>query len=172
MSSEPRAANAKSNARPPRERRAFSLLELVAVVAIIGLLAGMASMRFGDDALAVARAEGFTRRLALGLQLARRQAISEGVNAALTLQRTGGVVESWTIVRAPTAGDEVTEATTSLPADTTVTTSDDRWEFDYTGALVTPSSGGTVRVDAPNWYWNVQVYAATGSVTVSRVANP
>lgn len=142
------------------------------MVAVIGLIAGMAVMRFGGDALAVTEGQGFARKLALGLQLARRQAIAEGDNAALTFQRTGGDVSSWVIVRAPASGDEVTEATNGVPSDVSVTASADRWEFDYSGAVVLPSGGSTIRVDAPNWYWNIQVYAATGSVEVTRVANP
>lgn len=162
----------QTNARPPRGRRAFSLLELTAVVALLGLMAAVAATRFGHDAFAVTGAEGFSRKLSLGLSLARRQAIAEGVNAAVTLERDGGVVTSWTIVRVGGSGDEATDAPVEVPKDVTVTASVDRWEFDFTGTLTAPSAGGTIRVDSPNWYWNIQTYPATGGVAVTRVANP
>lgn len=160
-----------SNARPPRERRAFSLLELTAVIMIIGLIAGLGITRFGHNSLGVTQGEGFVRKLALGLQLARRQAISEGVNAAVFLTRSDGNVTQWTVLRAASSGDETTELTANVPTNVSVTSPADRWEFDPTGQLVVPSGGGTVRVDAPGWYWNLQVYAAPGSVAVTRVAN-
>ncbi len=156
-----------SNARPLHERRAFSLLELTAVIVIIGLIAGLGISRFGHDSLGVSQGEGFTRKLVLGLQLARRQAISEGVNAAVVLTQTGGNVTQWTIVRAASGGDETTEVNVVVPSNVSVTTSDYRWEFDYTGQLVAPVGGGLITIGLTSRGWNLQVSAATGHVNVS-----
>lgn len=161
-----------SNARPLRERRAFSLLELTAVVMIIGLIAGLGITRFGHDSLAQTNGEGFVRKMALGLQLARRQAISEGVNAAVTLTQVGGSVTQWTIVRAAGGGDESTDMAFTVPNDVNVTATAYRWEFDYTGQLVTPSGGGTITIGLTGKGWNLQISAATGHVNVADYVVP
>lgn len=159
------------NARPPRERRAYSLLELTAVVAIVGLMAGMAAIRFGHDTLSVTAAEGCVRQLAMSMKLARRQAITEGTPAAVVLTRASGEVESVGIFRVAGGGDVPTEAIVSVPTGVSVSAASDRWEFDYAGSLATPPAGGTVTVDAPGWQWSVTVNAATGHVGVTRAAN-
>ncbi len=141
------------------------------MIVIIGLVAGLGISRFGHNSLGVTQGEGFTRKLALGLQLARRQAIAEGVNAAVLLTVSGGSVSRWNVIRAGAGGDETTELTVVVPDDVSVTAPANRWEFDPTGQLIAPSGGGTLRIDAPGWYWNLQVYAAPGSVVVTRIAN-
>lgn len=162
----------KQSARPRNERRAFSLLELAAVVAILGLLAGMALTRFGHDTVAVGSADGLASRLSLALQLGRRQAISEGVPAALVLTRDSGAVVSATVVRATAGGDAPTEEVIDVPAGVTVTSATDRWEFDYRGVLTTPAAGGTLAIESPGWRWTLSVTAATGHVRTTRVAVP
>ena len=57
--SRPQQAAPASRARPPQERRAFSLLELMTVVVILGVIAAMAVARFGHDALGVAEGSRF-----------------------------------------------------------------------------------------------------------------
>lgn len=131
----------------------------------------MAVTRFGGAALASARGEGIARQLALSLAYARNQAIADGAPGAVVLSRSGGTVVSWRVVRGGLFGTPIDEETL-LPADVTITAPYDFWFFNYGGALTAPPAGGTLRVDAPGWYWNVQVYAATGGVTVTRVANP
>src|SRR5262245_4043678 len=70
-------------ARRARARRAMTLLELAAVVLIIGLLGVMAATRYGGNAVADVGAQGFARRLALDCSQARRRAISTGDNHLL-----------------------------------------------------------------------------------------
>lgn len=137
------------------------------MVAIIGLIAGMAVARFGHDTLAAVDGEGVTRRLSLALRLARRQAISEGINSAVVITRDGGVVASFTVVRAAGGGDEPVEAVMSVPAGVTINTASDRWEFDYTGAAVIPA-GGSVTVVTSQWTWTITVNALTGQPTIAR----
>lgn len=158
------------NARSPHRERAFSLLELVAVVAILALIAGMAVARFGHDALSAVDGEGTARRLSLALRLARRQAISEGVDAAVIINRDGGAVTSFTVVRVGAGGDEPVESLILIPTGVTVATASDRWVFDYTGALITPA-GGTLTITSSDWTWTIAVNALTGQPTLARVAS-
>lgn len=163
-------------ARLPRERRAYSLLEMTAVVAIIGIMGGIALMRFGHDTLSVTSAEGCVRQLALSLSLARRQAMSEGTPAAVIFNRDAdtSAIETAQVARIDDgSGSEVitfTEATIDVPSGVTVNTVNDRWEFDYTGSLTLPAAGGTFTVDAPGWQWSLTINAATGRVDINRVA--
>ncbi|MEN0109193.1 MAG: GspH/FimT family pseudopilin [Planctomycetota bacterium] len=160
-------------ARPPRERRAYSLLELTAVVAVVGVLAGVAAMRFGHDTIAYSAAEGYASQLSLAIRLARRQAISEGLPAAVVLSRDSGAVASATIVRVGGSGDEPVDAVLSVPRHVVVTAPSDRWQFDFTGALSTPAAGGTIQVapvvdDWEDYRWRLTVTAATGHTLVER----
>lgn len=152
------------NARPPRERRAFSLLELTAVVAIVGLMSGMALARWGDYALRTTSADGFVRSVQLAFHVARRQAICEGKPAAVVLNRTGGVVTSIQVVRVGSP-DVPTEAELVTPGNVAVPASADRWEFDYTGSLTTPVAGGSVGVEDGDWNWSLTINPVTGHVT-------
>ncbi len=161
-------AKPSQDARPPRERRAFSLLELATVVAIIGLIAGLAVTRWGDSALSTVSAQGFTRSLALSLNMARRQAIAEGTPAAMVLSRTGGNVSSIQVVRAEGSGDVPTDTEAEVPDNVVVTTSHDRWEYDYTGALTTPVAGGSIGVADSTWNWDLTINALTGHVAIVK----
>ena len=145
-------------------------------MAIVGLIAAMAVMRFGHDAIAVGAAEGYARRVALAMQLARRQAIAEGTPAAVVFARDAGGVTGFTVVRVDGA-DTPVEADFSVPTDVAVATPGgaDRWEFAYTGVLTTPPAGGVIAVTPQaegwtGWRYDVQVNAATGQTKVTRVA--
>lgn len=160
--------NRRTDARPRLERRAFSLLELAAVVAITGLLAAAAVVRWGDYALTSASAQGFARSVAQSLHLAQRQAIAEGTPAAVVLTRDGGVVVSLSVVRAGSSGDEVTETVFTVPNGVTLTSPSDRWEFNYSGGLNTPVAGGTLGVSDGDWNWDLTVNALTGHLETVR----
>lgn len=156
-----------SDARPHFERRAFSLLELTAVLAIVGLIAGMAVTRWGGEALAVGSAEGFARQVSLALKLARRQAIAEGVPAAVVFTRSGGEVSSATVVRVLGAETQ-TESTLVVPDGVDVAPDADRWQFDFSGSLTTPAAGGQITLDTAELGWEINVNAATGHVGIVR----
>ncbi|TWT48872.1 hypothetical protein Pla111_06480 [Botrimarina hoheduenensis] len=143
---------------------------MVTVVVILGIVAGMAITRFGHDTLATVDAEGVARRVTLAMRLARRQAISEGVNAAVILSPDGTAVSSFTVVRAAASGDEPVEAVMPVASGVTMVATAARWEFDYTGALATPS-GGTVTITSPGWTWTITMNALTGQPRLSRVAS-
>ncbi|QDT68588.1 hypothetical protein MalM25_15110 [Planctomycetes bacterium MalM25] len=153
-----------TDARPRYERRAFSLLELTAVVAIAGVLSAAAVVRWGDYALTTASAQGFARSVAQSLHLAQRQAIGEGSPAAVVLVRDSGVVTALRVVRVTSGGDQVTEAEIAVPNGVTLTGSSDRWEFNYSGALNTPVAGGKIGIGDGDWNWDLTVNALTGHI--------
>ncbi|TWT97872.1 hypothetical protein Pla108_20260 [Botrimarina colliarenosi] len=156
------------NARLPFGRRAFSLLELVAVIAIVGVIGAMAVTRWGEATVRTASAQGFVRSVALSLQLARRQAIAEGLPAAVLFHRTAGEVDSLSLVRADAGGDVPTDANLVAPTGVTTTTAYDRWEYDYRGALTTPASGGVIALSDGKWDWTLTVNPVTGRVAIAK----
>lgn len=156
------------NARPPIERRAFSLLEMMAVVTIVGLIGTMAALRWSDQAIASPAAHGFARKLAMSLQLARRQTICEGTSAAVVLSENLGVVTSFHLVRAASGGDEVTDTVISTPSGVTVSAPATRWEYDYSGSLTTPASGGTITVSDGVSTWSLVINSVTGRVQITK----
>jgi hypothetical protein len=147
-------------------------LELMATVAIVGMIAGLAVMRFGHSGVSVVDGQGVARRLTLGLQAVRRQAISEGVPAALVINRSGGNVTGWSLVRAAAGGDQPVDDAATVPAGVTVTPPADRWQFDYTGALTVPAGGGTIVTTTDDWTWSIRVFSLTGYARCTEAYTP
>lgn len=160
----------RKDARRARARRAFSLIELLAVLTIVGLLSTMAFLRFGDAAFSTTSTDGFVRTLMLDLRQARARTISTGDNHYVMLIRTGGDVTGYTLYRDTGAGDVVVDRTVTVPAGVTVTTATDQWEFEFDGSLDTGTGTGAIVVAGDCYSWTITVYKATGRVTSSKVA--
>jgi Tfp pilus assembly protein FimT len=141
---------------------------MATVVAIVGMIAAMAVMKWGDGALRTASAQGFARSVAMSLSVARRQAVAEGTPAAVVFTRTAGVVSSLQIVRAASGGDSPSDATLLVPTGVTVTTASDRWQFNYSGGLTTPVAGGTIAITDGEWDWTLTVNAVTGRIGFAK----
>ena len=165
-------ATITENARPPRERRAFSLLELMATVTIVGLIAGLAVMRFGHDGIETIDAAGVVRKLTVTTQLARRQAICEGLPAAIVFTRSGTKVSSWQLVRVTAGGDQAVDDPMPVPTSFDLLVPASRWQFDYTGQLTSPAGGASATADSEFWEWTVVVSPLTGHVAATKVYAP
>lgn len=146
-------------------------MELMAVVAVAGLVAAMAVTRFGHGATEVASAKGYARRLALALDVARRQAVAEGTPAAVVVTRSGGTPTGVSVVRA-SGTDVLTDEPMPLPYGVDLTTAHDRWQFDYSGSLTTPAAGGTVTISTADWIWELSVNAVTGKARLTETYGP
>jgi prepilin-type N-terminal cleavage/methylation domain-containing protein len=148
-------------ARRLQRRRAFNLLEMVAVLAIVALLAAAGVTRFGSGTLENVGAEGFARKLALDLLQARRRTIATGDNHYLQLTVAGSNVTSYVMYRRASGGDVVVEEMRTVPAGVTVATSATTLEFDFSGASL---AAYTITVNGPNRTWTVSTVMATGAV--------
>ena len=148
-------------ARRPQGRRAFNLLELLAALAIVGLLAIAGISRFGSGTLENVGAEGCARKLALDLMQARRRTIATGDNHYLLMNIVASKVTSYTMYRRAAGGDVVVDQTKTVPAGVTVTTSHGTLEFDFDGASLAAYS---IVVAGPNRTWTVSTVMATGAV--------
>jgi hypothetical protein len=151
-------------ARHAKARRAMSFAELMAVVAIIGLLGTMAVVRYGDSALADVGAQGFARRLSLDCLQARRAAISSGDNHLVRFTIVGGKATQYAVFRRQGGSMIQIDETRLVPSGVDVTTNGTvDIEFTFVGEAV---GSYTVAVTAPDRTRTVSVPQATGQAFV------
>jgi len=158
------------NARRASARRAFSIIELLAVLAIVSLLSGMAFLRFGDTTLQTTSTDGFVRTLVLDLRQARRRTISTGDNHYILFSRNSGAVESYTLFR-ENGGATAVDNTVTVPTGASVLTASDQWEYDFDGSLSGGTGVGAIIVTGPHHTWTISIYRATGSVRSVKVSS-
>lgn len=157
-------------ARRALARRAFSLIELLSVLAIVALLSTMAMLRFGTAAFQTTSAEGFVRTLMLDFRQARARTISTGDNHYVLLSRSGGDVAGYTLYRDRTSGDSVVDRVVVVPPGITVTALSDQWEFDFDGSLGGGVGTSQIVVTGAHYAWTITVYRATGCLRSAKVA--
>lgn len=153
-------------------RRAFSLVELVAVVLIVGIVAALAAPRVGS-ALARQRLDGAARRVVADLALAQRAARAASASRSVTFSTaTGGYTVSGV--------DDPNQAGAPYVVDlgaepygaeliSVLFTGGSVLTFDGFGR---PSSGGGVMLRCGNGCRRVVVDANTGAATVREVTCP
>ncbi len=169
--SKPNGEVTNDDARRVPARRAFSLLELIAVLTIVGLLSSMAFIRFGEGAYNTTSAQGFVRALVLDLRQARSRVISTGEDHYVLFSRTDGVVTSYTLYRDGLSGDYIVDRTVAVPKGAVVTTATDTWTFDFEGSLSGGTGTGTIVVTGPHHTWTINVYRATGAIKSTEVSS-
>jgi type II secretory pathway pseudopilin PulG len=142
----------------------MSFLELIAVLAIVGLLATAAITSFGSSTLSNGSAEGFTRKLALALVHARRATIATGDNHYIQLSPSAANATSFALYRRTSGGgaQQVDEPRT-VPQGVSLTASHAVLEFDFDGAAL---AGYALTVAGDDRSWNISVVTLTGSPTV------
>lgn len=147
-------------ARRAAARRAVTLLELAAVVFMIGLLGAMAATRYGAATIADADGQGFCRRLALDCSQARRRAIATGDNHLLRFTISGGTAIQYALYRRIGAGTNLVDQAQAVPADVTVTTGGaSDIEFTFTGEALASYS---ITIQAPHRTSTVTIPQVTG----------
>jgi prepilin-type N-terminal cleavage/methylation domain-containing protein len=145
-------------------RGAFTLLEMVAVVALLGILALAAAGAFRPQTIGDMDGHVTAERIAWSLRTARRRAIATGDNHVLQFQTSAGAVTGYTLHRrnADTSLTAI-DAAITLPSYVTVTASSTVPEFTFEGDSL---AGYTFTVASPHKSWTVTVAQATGTVRV------
>ncbi|MEX2310606.1 MAG: GspH/FimT family pseudopilin [Pirellulales bacterium] len=141
----------------------MTLLELAAVVFIIGLLGVMAATRYGNSTIADTDAQGFARRLTHDCSQARRRAIATGDNHLVRFTVSGGQASQYALYRRVGGSPNLVDQAHPVPANVTVTTSATDVEFTFTGEAL---ASYTVTIQAPDRTWTVTVPQATGKAFV------
>lgn len=151
---------------PRHRRRAFSLLELVMVVAIIGIVAAIAVPRYAE-ALSRYRAASAARRIAQDVILARSQARQAGVQRRVTFNLTSHTL---IISDAAAGASSFLDSETHLdraPYDARLVQADFGGDLQLTfDGYGDPDSGGVIVVAAGDAQRSVVLDAASGKVTV------
>lgn len=151
-------------ARRATARRAVSLIELMAVVLVIGLLGTMAVTRYGTSVIGDVGAEGFARRLALDCLQARRRTISTGDNHLLRFTLNGGTAIQYALYRRQGASVTLVDDARSVPTGVTVTTGGTTdMEFTFTGETL---AAYTISITAPDRSLTLIVPQLTGKAFI------
>jgi len=142
----------------------MTLLELTAVVLIIGLVGTMAASRYGGSAVADVGAQGFARRLALDCLQTRRRAISKGDNHLLRFTIASGQATQYALYQRQGGSVILVDEVRPVPSDITVTTGGTvDLEYTFTGEAL---ASYAITVQSPNRTRTVTVYQVTGQAVV------
>jgi len=143
----------------------MTFFELVAVVAIVGLMTVASASYYGFDTLSNGSAEGYARKLSLSLVHARRSTIATGDNHYLQLTTSGSNVVSYALIRRASGGDTQVDQTRTVPQNVIVTSADTTLEFDFEGAAL---GSYNIAIAGPQRNWSVSVVPLTGAVQVTE----
>lgn len=147
--------------------RAFSLVELVLVVALLAVIAAITVPRFGGDLLDQSAASAAAREVAADLRLCRSLAVSKAAvnSAGFALRMMGGE---------PYAGYEIVDRMTgavviakSIPAGVACT-GDGEFRFGPLGNLLA-GSGTVLSLSGDGRIYVLRLAAATGSLKVEEL---
>ena len=154
-------------ARRAAARRAMTLLEMAAVVFILGLLGVAAATRYGGGAIAEVGAQGVVKRLALDCLQARRRAISSGDNHFVRFTLAGGAATQYAVYRNQAGVDVRVDELRAIPADVTVATGGTvDVSFNFTGEAL---AAYNITVAGPERTWTLTVPQATGKAFVDAL---
>jgi prepilin-type N-terminal cleavage/methylation domain-containing protein len=148
-------------------RAGFSLLEMTAAIAVLGILAAAAVASFRLETLANFGANVDARRLAIDLTQARQRAIATGDNHVLLFSGTSGSITGYMLHRRSTDGTLTpVDESRRFPAMVEVTLSPNSPEFQAEGGAV---ASCVITLAAPQRTWQVTVAQATGSARVREL---
>lgn len=146
-----------------RAVRGFSLMEMLAVLMLMGVLAMIGIPRMDRGTLMNVGANGDARRIALDLMQARRRAISTGDNHFVRFTLSAGKATSFMLYRRGSGGDTTVEASRVVPTGVTIIPSATDHEFTFEGTALAAYS---IAVTGGSKSWTVSVVPVTGMVRV------
>jgi prepilin-type N-terminal cleavage/methylation domain-containing protein len=148
-------------------RGAFSLLELLAVVVILGVVVGAGFATMTTDAVGNHAAGVAARQLALDLEQARRRAISTGNNHFLQFTLAGSNITGYTLRSSNGAGSTAVDSYRAMPGHVTVTMSPSGSTSPVMNFEGQAASSYTITLAGTQRTWQVIVTAVTGRPRVT-----
>ena len=146
----------------PRMRpvRAMTLIEVIAVVTIIGILSAVVLMRVGGGSFGRPSVKAFSRQLSVDLRYTRSMAITQKVNHYLGFDSAG-----YTIFRRDSP-DVVVNPRHPLPNGVGGSISAWNFEFEPSGAAL---AGYWANLSSSGVTYRVEVILVTGTTTVRKL---
>lgn len=163
---------ARDSLAPTPIRRAFTFVELLIVLVIVGMLAGIAAPRYANF-LAREHVEAAAHRIATDIALAQRRAKFSSTSMTLTFDPAS---ECYTLIGVQHPDHPSQPYTVDLNGDpyrSLIESADFGGDaeliFDGYGI---PDSTGTIVVKSGTWQRTIKVDALTGAVTISEGGTP
>ncbi len=149
------------------QRRGMSLLELLAVVALMGVFTAAVASRFGRDILGDVGVRGEARKLSLGMLEAKRCAVRTGDQHGIQLYGSTSDVTSWAVVRVHDDGSRtVVDGPFVVERDFTVKADRSELLFDFEGHAQSAFNANLV---GPHRQWAIQIFPLTGMIDCQEV---
>ena len=159
---------AKTSAtRPVCNRRGLSLLELLAVVTLLGIFSTAVVARYGRTLFGDAGVRSGARMLSLGILEAQRCAIRTGDVHAIQFHGPSSAVESWSVVQVDSEGTRVlVDGPHEIPEDYSLSVNSSEVLFDFEGNGLELL---TAQFQGPNRRWELQVLPMTRTIQSQEV---
>lgn len=137
----------------------MSLLELLAVITLLGVFSTAIMSRYGRNLLGNTGVRSKARELSLSLLQAQRTAIRTGTPHGVLFRGSSSKVESWAVVRFESNGSQsIVDELAPLPDDFQLSVSSDRIVFDFEG---NGTSELQAKLNGPGRSWQVSVLPLT-----------
>jgi prepilin-type N-terminal cleavage/methylation domain-containing protein len=148
-------------------RRGLSLLEMLAVVTLLAIVAAVVIGRNGRTLVANFASQGDARRVALALLQAKRRAITTGTDHAVEFTSGGGDIASLTVVSIDGGGaTTIVDGPLALEDDLAVTASHTQMVFNFEGQA---AAAYWIQLAGANRTWRIDVVPITGTIHTREV---
>ncbi len=149
-------------------RRGMSLLELIAVVTLMGVFAAVAIARLGPTIFGDIGSQTDARRVGLALLQAKRRAITAGNNHGVLFQNDAGGKLTYSVVAIDSfGGTTVVDGPFSFSQNVTPSVSQSTMSFTFEGQASAPY---TVDLVGPHKSWRISVVPISGALSTVQTA--
>ncbi len=145
------------------ERRGVTLLELLAVITVVGVLAAVGMSRLGRSVLGDFGSQGQARLLSVALLHAQRAAIKTGDNHFVLFN--AAAASSYQIMRRLNGVDTLVDGPHALSGDVTIAVSHTVMEFTFEGQALDAYS---INLSGDHRVWLLTVIPINGAVLVQE----